>query len=149
MPRKEDYQKYREQTIAYNTEWRKRNKDKVRAYRLKWYKNNLDRVLELARNYRKRSLKVRLTKNLASAICHTLQGAKQGRKWEGLVGYTLEDLIKHLETQFNDKMNWTNYGNYWEIDHIKPISSFGYIVPEDKEFKLCWALSNLRPLSKY
>lgn len=46
-------------------------------------------------------------------------------------------------------MNWSNYGNSigcWNIDHIKPDSSFSYMSVDDKEFQECWALENLRPL---
>jgi len=34
----------------------------------------------------------------------------------------------------------------WHIDHIRPISAFSFTVPEDPEFKECWALNNLQPL---
>ncbi|MFW5903050.1 MAG: HNH endonuclease signature motif containing protein, partial [archaeon] len=65
---------------------------------------------------------------------------------EDLVGYTFNELKEHLENQFTDKMNWGNYGDYWEIDHIKPKSSFDFEKPEDQEFKDCWSLDNLQPL---
>jgi len=65
---------------------------------------------------------------------------------EKLVGYTLENLTKHLEKQFDDKMSWDNYGSYWHIDHIKPKSLFNYTSEIDKEFKECWGLNNLQPL---
>jgi 5-methylcytosine-specific restriction endonuclease McrA len=76
-----------------------------------------------------------------------MNGKKQGRSWEKLVGYTIEDLIKHLENQFTGDMSWENYGK-WELDHIKPKSLFKYETAEDAEFKKCWALENLQPLSK-
>jgi hypothetical protein len=71
-----------------------------------------------------------------------------GRHWESLVSYNLNDLVKHLEKQFDDKMNWENYGSYWHIDHIKPKSLFKYVYPEDEDFKKCWSLENLQPLEK-
>ena len=83
---------------------------------------------------------------MATALYRALKSKKSGRKWELLVGYTVNDLIKHLESKFDDKMSWDNYGSYWEVDHIKPRSLFNYICPEDKEFKECWELSNLQPL---
>ena len=46
-------------------------------------------------------------------------------------------------------MNWDNWGKgegKWNIDHIKPDSSFNYTSVEDKEFQECWALENLQPL---
>jgi hypothetical protein len=35
----------------------------------------------------------------------------------------------------------------WNIDHIIPQSKLPYVSMEDENFKKCWALNNLRPLS--
>ena len=49
-------------------------------------------------------------------------------------------------------MTWDNYGKIdknnrtWNIDHIKPVSSFFISSYLDKDFKECWKLENLRPL---
>lgn len=96
----------------------------------------------------KRDPKYKLDRNVSKAIWDVLRGNKNGRKWEFLVGYTLDDLKKHLESKFDSKMTWENYGEYWEVDHIIPKSYFKYKIPEDEEFKLCWCLNNLQPLSK-
>jgi hypothetical protein len=32
---------------------------------------------------------------------------------------------QYLEQQFTSEMNWDNYGSYWEIDHIYPLSKGG------------------------
>jgi len=85
---------------------------------------------------------------MGTAIYNALKGKKAGRKWENLVGYTLEDLMKHLEKLFDENMNWKNYGNYWSVDHRKPRTLFHYTFPEDTEFKKCWALKNLQPMEK-
>jgi 5-methylcytosine-specific restriction endonuclease McrA len=66
--------------------------------------------------------------------------------------YTLNQLVKHLESQFEPWMNWDNHGLYdknrmtWQIDHIIPDSNFVYSSPTDNGFLNSWALSNLRPL---
>jgi 5-methylcytosine-specific restriction endonuclease McrA len=44
-------------------------------------------------------------------------------------------------------MSWHNYGSYWHIDHIIPHSQFNYLSLDDDNFKKCWSLENLRPLS--
>lgn len=75
----------------------------------------------------------------------SLRGNKAGRKWEDLVGYTLSDLMIHLEKQFVKGMGWANIGE-WHIDHITPKSSFKYSDVADQAFAACWALANLRPL---
>lgn len=66
-----------------------------------------------------------------------------------------------MESLFEPWMSWNNYGKYesktwddnnmktwsWQIDHIIPHSTFKYTSMEDEEFKKCWSLENLRPLS--
>ena len=42
-------------------------------------------------------------------------------------------------------MNWDNYGE-WEVDHIKPCSSFNLLNEEER--KECFHYSNLQPLWK-
>jgi hypothetical protein len=62
------------------------------------------------------------------------------------VDFSRADLKRHFESQFRPGMNWSNYGRVWNVDHIRPRNSFSYKSPSDKQFKLCWSLSNLRPL---
>lgn len=107
-----------------------------------------ERINRYFRQLRKESPKYRLDNNMSAIIRQSLKGKKAGRSWEKLVGYTLKDLTERLEGQFDDKMNWENYGNYWETDHIKPRSLFKYVSSEDSAFKRCWALKNLQPLEK-
>lgn len=61
-------------------------------------------------------------------------------------GYTAQQLRNHIESLFDENMNWSNYGEYWELDHIKPRNRFYYESYDDEQFKQCWALNNLRPL---
>jgi hypothetical protein len=78
-------------------------------------------------------------------IRKSLGTAKAGRHWETLVGYTVTDLMRHLESLFVDGMSWENRGT-WHIDHCKPLAMFSFSAPSDPEFKAAWALSNLQPL---
>lgn len=61
------------------------------------------------------------------------------------LGYSGEELHRHLESQFTDGMSWDNMSD-WHIDHIRPVASFNYTTTECEDFKKCWALSNLQPL---
>ena len=64
-----------------------------------------------------------------------------------LLGYTIDELIKHLESKFQPGMSWGNYGRAgWHIDHIKPDSWFIYSSTEDQGFKDSWSLNNLQPM---
>lgn len=63
-------------------------------------------------------------------------------------------------SQFEPWMTWGNHGRYsklwndndsltwtWQIDHIISQSKLPYTSMTDENFKKCWALENLRPLS--
>jgi len=89
----------------------------------------------------------RLNSNISWHIGYSLNGHKNNRHWEDLVGFTRKQLMLHLEQQFTDGMPWENYGKGgWAVDHIIPLAAFHYTDYTDPDFKRCWALSNLRPL---
>lgn len=87
----------------------------------------------------------RLEIRMKTAIGKALRGRKGGRRWERLVGYTLDQLMARLESMFVDGMSWENIG-LWHVDHIRPKSSFSYQAEDSQEFRNCWALVNLQPL---
>jgi hypothetical protein len=90
-----------------------------------------------------------LNGRVSVAIGFSLKGTKAGRSWEALVGYTLHDLMRHLERQFvGTKMTWANRGVFWELDHVRPVASFNITGPDCDAFRECWSLANLRPLPK-
>ena len=99
---------------------------------------------------RRKQPRYHLEKVISNAIQKSLKSKqpKNYRKWEKLVGYTLEQLKEHLEKQFTKKMNWKNLGKYWHIDHRIPVSWFEYQKAEEKEFLNCWSLLNLQPKEK-
>ena len=75
--------------------------------------------------------------------------------------YTIDELKKYLESQFEPWMTWENHGVYdvniwddndkstwtWQIDHIIQQSDLPYVSMNDENFQKCWVFSNLRPLS--
>ena len=146
------YQKNRERLLQQSKKYYQKNKQKALQRHKKYNKKNKERLLQYKGVWQKRQRKTnpryRLDENMGSAISRSLKGKKTGRPWESLVGYTLENLIEHLEKQFDSKMKWNNYGNYWTVDHIKPRSLFNYTSQNDLEFKQCWILENLQPLEK-
>ena len=51
--------------------------------------------------------------------------------------------VAQLEAQYLHKIKVCQF----DADHIKPQSLFNFESPEDVEFKQCWALENLQPMS--
>lgn len=111
-----------------------------------WADENRDSINARKARYRL-DPKYRLDSRMGCAIWQCLRDNKRGWRWETLVGYSLEDLIKHIEGQFLKGMSWDNMSD-WHIDHRVPKSSFQYETPECQGFKDAWALTNLQPLWK-
>ena len=98
----------------------------------------------------KTELQSRLSKNMRCLLNSKLRNhgtSKFGQKTFDILGYSVDNLIQHLESRFEPWMTWDNYGD-WEIDHIQPDSSFNYSSVYDPSFKESWKLSNLQPLEK-
>lgn len=152
------YADNREAALEYAREYRTANSVQVRAATAKWRSENPDKVKKswadwYAENGKFRDAEKRSTPRgklddlMSSAIYQAVLKRKAGRSWSDLVGYSVDDLMVHLERQFQPGMTWENHGQYgWHIDHIIPRSAFNYEKPEDIDFKRCWALENLQPL---
>ncbi|EWS53021.1 MULTISPECIES: hypothetical protein [unclassified Methylibium] len=70
---------------------------------------------------------------------------KDDARTNEVFGYSVHDLISHIERQFLPGMSWRNFGE-WHIDHIVPLSAFQIEGEHDPKLKTAWGLPNLRPL---
>jgi len=61
------------------------------------------------------------------------------------IGCNIQYLREWFEYNFDSDMNWNNYGTYWSIDHVIPISKFD-LEKKDEVYK-CWNWSNLVPVT--
>lgn len=157
--RKKYDKKYSQTDKCKDVQSKYRQSEKGKLVPIKWYENNKKRALEIQLKYRhtekgkekerryyiKRYEKNKLSISISSNIRHSLKGNKQGRHWEDIVEYNLQELKEHLEVQFREGMSWDNHGE-WHIDHIRPIASFDITDYECDDFKECWSLNNLQPL---
>jgi hypothetical protein len=127
--RKKHSQAWNKRNAGYkrkkHLEWRKANPDKWKAARRKQAAKPINRII---RNVRKR----------LRDVMHGKRGALN------VVGCTRKQLQKHLQSQFTDQMHWNNYGTYWHVDHIVPVSHFDLANPE--HVKLVHHYTNLRPM---
>lgn len=140
-----------------------KNKDNLRntcrKCEYEYKHNNLERNNKCKQSWLKRNPQSNFIHVFTAGVHRSLTdvGRNDGQKWQDVTNgqrwqelfYSNEDLIRHVESQFTEGMGWGNYGmgvGYWEMHHIKPISSFRFEYVGDQEFLECWALGNLIPL---
>lgn len=160
---------HREEAREQSRLWRVNNPGRLKDRVQKWRAEHPERVRILCRaateRWRARNIEVSREKHrirqravcatprgninarISASIWHSIKRKKGGRSWEGLLGYDLNRLMRHLEKRFLPGMTWENMGE-WHIDHKIPISAFNFQTAEDVDFKRCWALKNLQPLWK-
>lgn len=131
--------------------WTAKNKERSLEIKARYRSKNREKIREQARLYMKNKCKdpyFRLHKNISKAIWENLKSgnfSKENKKFLNFVSWTMEELIQHLETQFTEGMNWNNYGSFWHLDHIVPISWFDLTT----QFNEVWELSNLQPMKSF
>lgn len=147
-----------------NKTWYQKNKKIIIEKNSNYKKNNRKLYNENLKNKRKSDPVFRLRDNVRTIIRLMINknyGSKNGSSMSSYLEYTIEELKVHLEKQFEPWMTWSNCGTYrsetwddndrstwtWQLDHIIPQSDLPYASMEDDNFKKCWSLSNLRPLS--
>lgn len=117
--KKRKTKEYKQRLYAYQSQWAKERRKTNPAYHIK--------------------------QTLRHALWEALKGRKKSRHLMELLGCTIEELILHLEKQFQIGMTWENYGQLgWEIDHIHPCASFNFSNPE--QLATCFHYTNLQPL---
>lgn len=155
----------KEQRRKASKAWADANKERVRKYQAMHYAANKDRIKENARawreankerarqanrEYHKSRKKSDLTYRLRDRIRTRLYQAIRGESKNGSavrdLGCSIADLKRHLENQFTDGMAWENWGEYWEIDHIYPLSAAN--LADRTEFLAVNNWQNLQPLTE-
>ncbi len=115
--------------------WREKNREYVRQYR----REQESRLRE--------NPAYRLKQRISARINSMLKNGKANRTTEDILGFTAEQLKKHIESQFKPGMSWAAFmRGEIHVDHIRPIASFSITSVNDPDFQVCWALDNLQPL---
>jgi len=152
--------KVKKKVLTIEQKEKRREYDRVRNKSLirKKYQNNKESLKYKNNIYFK--LRKIISKSVSGALKNNYS-SKYNKSILKYLPYTIMDLKIHLESLFEPWMNWNNHGVYnintwddsdsstwtWQIDHIEPHKNFKYLDMECDEFKKCWSLNNLRPLS--
>jgi hypothetical protein len=140
--------KNKEHLYNYNKNWREENKDYYEGWKKKYKEENKESIKKYGKEYHQKKyendIEYRLKYTLRGRLYKAITKESKNSSYLELLGCSPSTLIHHLEQQFKPEMNWGNYGKYWEIDHIKPCSSFDLINLEEQ--LKCFHFTNLQPL---
>lgn len=139
-------------TKKYNIE----NKDKIKQSNDKWRMDNPDYRFDSGKYTKERIKKdplFKLKRNIGSLILINFKQAKteKAQKTIDILGCSIENFRKHIESQFLEWMNWNNHGgtdkeynfnNSWDLDHIIPIS----FAKNEQEIYMLNHYTNFQPL---
>lgn len=95
---------------SWNKEWTNENRDHIRK-----------RYVSYSSKRRKEGANWYFNRILSNQVRRFILD-KKGKRTEDILGETFDNVRRHLEKQFEDGMNWNNFGE-WHIDHIVPLSS--------------------------
>jgi hypothetical protein len=90
-------------------------------------------------------------------IATALKNNKRDGRVEKMLGCSVSEGRKHIESTWKPGMNWANHGLHgWHIDHIRPCASFDFSRKEEqrvcfdhKNLQALWAKENLKKGAKW
>jgi hypothetical protein len=166
--RKENYEINKEKIKEESRNYYNENKEKINENRkeknrkraLEYYYKNKD--VQNKKTSERNKLRMlnnstfKLSHNIRVLIRKSLQNkfTTKSKKTIEILGCSFEEFKIHLESKFDDKMNWKNQGTYWHMDHIIPISSAKteedvYRLNHYTNFQPLHWLDNLKKSNKY
>jgi hypothetical protein len=139
-----------------NKEYREKNKEKIKKYR----EENREILSKYSTEYfykRKQvdslfKLKCSIKTNICGAFKRGTNQFKKTARTEEILGCTIEEFIKYIESKFTEGMTIDNHGE-WHLDHINPLA----LATTEEEvvclnhytnFQPLWAIDNLIKGSK-
>jgi len=141
--------------------YRKNNRERIKILQHKSYCKNKKKVIEKSKIYQSNNKeKIRKRNNkrykneplfkLKKAIRNSIGSSFRKRKFRktsktvNILGCAFDDFKIYIQNLFDANMNWDNYGTYWVLDHIEPLSrgrNYGEIVALNH-------YTNIQPLEK-
>lgn len=99
-----------------------KNRDVILKRQSEYDKLNKDVINKRVRERRGNDILVRLRHNCSSRLRGSINYDKDNNSIIEILGCSVIDFKKHIESQFKKGMSFDNYGE-WELDHILPIGN--------------------------
>ena len=158
--RKKDYLENREEKLKYQKMYTLKNKEAKKEYNKKYRIKNILYFKDYSKQYRslpknkKRAVdrdkrrrqndnNYRLTKICRTRIWQALKGKNKSASTMELIGCTIDELRRHIESKFEPWMTWENQG-LWDLDHIIACAKFDLTCPVQQ--LACFNWNNLQPM---
>jgi hypothetical protein len=126
-------------------EYYEKNREKIRAQRAQFHIDNPENRKEQQKKRREiPEVKLEMTLRRRARRCLVY-----GNRCMQYLGCSIQFLKLWFNFQFSlidPLMTLENHGSYWEIDHVKPVSTFD--LKNEEETKACFNWKNVSPLEK-
>ena len=148
---KKRYWKNKKQELKRSAEYRLKNSEKIKEY-MKEYQKEYNSRLEVRIRIKARlknryhtDINFRLENLCRSRVYSALKLNHKSARTMKLIGCTIDELRRHLESLFEPWMTWENQGRGgWDVDHIIACFHFNLVDPEQQ--RACFNWSNLQPM---
>jgi hypothetical protein len=156
--RKEYFTSNREYFISYKKTWYIENKEHHLTIAKKYYESNKQKLIMKSREYaakkRKEDMMFKMIENIRCRVKFRIRN--KSMTTSSILGCDWVTFKKHIESQFQEGMNWENNGrgeDKWHYDHIIPLASAKteqdvYRLNHYTNFKPLWEKDNLRKSDK-
>lgn len=144
---KEYYLLNKDKMDKYYESYRLQNRERSRMYSKEYYLKNKNKINKYKHDYINNNIDVKIKHRLRCRISMAMRSkdANKCTSSSDLLGCSIHEFKKYLESKFTKGMSWENYGkNGWHIDHVIPCDSFDLSKPDEQ--KRCFHYTNLQPL---
>jgi hypothetical protein len=121
---------YKAHRKVYEREWRNNNSERYNAYFPKYHKDNPS---------------AKIAHTMRTAINKAIDRGTKSLHLEESLGCSIEFFLAHLESLFEEDMNWGNHGfgeDKWNVHHYPPLASYTNLNdPEQLKQAFHWSHS--------
>jgi hypothetical protein len=144
--------KNKEKIKLINKIYEEQNKTQIALRKKQYRQKNKEKILERNKKWKYKKyhtdINYKIECILRARLHTTLSRNQKIDKTISLLGCSIDEFKKYIESKFREGMSWGNWSkDTWHIDHIKPISEYDLSDPIQQ--KECFHYTNLQPLSAY